>query len=152
MAITPNTTFTSGAILTAAQMNRLPWGVVGTANATANQTGITTVVDVTGLTVTFTADSSRIYRTTAYVFAAVQLTAQGYPGFSITDGANNTKQGSSILLATGFQAPLCVTVYESGLSGSTTRKVRAETNAGTLTLAADAARPMVLIVEDIGQA
>ena len=77
MAITPNTTFTAGNILTAAQMNRLPWGIMGYAQATASQSGITTETNVTGLSVTFTADSTRYYKTTIYTFSALQNTAAG---------------------------------------------------------------------------
>ena len=152
MAITPNTTFTAGTILTAAQMNRLPWGIMGYAQATALQSGITTEVNVTGLTVTFTADSTRYYKTTIYTFSALQNTAAGYAEFKITDGSNVQKQSGVIYQGAGVQSPLCVSVVETGLSGSVTRKARALTNAGTLTLAAASASPMFIVIEDIGQA
>jgi hypothetical protein len=152
VAITPNTTFTAGNILTAAQMNRLPWGIMGYAQATANQTGITTETNVTGLSVTFTADSTRYYKTTIYTFSALQNTAAGYAEFKITDGSNVQKQSGVIYQGAGVQSPLCVSVVETGLSGSVTRKARALTNAGTLTLAASATSPMFIVVEDIGQA
>lgn len=152
MAITPNTTFTAGSILTAAQMNRLPWGIIGYAQATANQTGITTEVNVTGLSVTFTADSTRYYKTTIYTFSVQQNTAAGYAEFKITDGSNVQKQNGVIYQLAGVQSPMCVTVVETGLSGSVTRKARALTNAGTLLLAASATAPMFIVVEDIGQA
>jgi hypothetical protein len=152
MAITPNTTFTSGAILTAAQMNRLPWGVMGRAQVTAAQTGITSETNVTGVSVTFTADSTRIYKTTIFSSTVLQNTAQGYPTLIIADGANAQKTFGQVLLAPGFQAPLIATITETGLSGSTTRKGRASTTAGTLTLGATATSPMFIVVEDIGQA
>ena len=152
MAITPNTTFTAGNILTAAQMNRLPWGIIGYAQATANQTGITTETNVTGLSVTFTADSTRYYKTTIYTFSALQNTAAGYAEFRITDGSNVQKQNGVIYQAAGVQAPMCVSVVETGLSGSVTRKARALTGAGTLLLAASSTAPMFIVIEDIGQA
>jgi hypothetical protein len=152
VAITPNTTFTAGNILTAAQMNRLPWGIMGYAQVTANQTGITTETNVTGLSVTFTADSTRYYKTTIYTFSALQNTAAGYAEFKITDGSNVQKQSGVIYQLAGVQAPLCVSVVETGLSGSVTRKARALTNAGTLTLAASSTSPMFIVIEDIGQA
>jgi hypothetical protein len=152
MAITPNTTFTSGAILTAAQMNRLPWGIMGYAQATANQTGITTATNVTGLSVAFTAISSRYYKTTIYTFSAQQNTLAGYAEFIIADGSNVQKQTGVIYQLAGEQAPLSVSIVETGLSGSVTRKARAATNAGSLLLAAGAASPMFIVVEDIGQA
>ena len=61
-----NTTFVSGAVLTAAQANNLPWGVAGsqtltTAFATVNPNQ--TLQD-TGQTVTITAVMNRIYKVT----------------------------------------------------------------------------------------
>ena len=152
MAITPNTTFTAGNVLTAAQMNRLPWGIMGYASATANQSGITTETNVTGLSVTFTANSTRYYKTTVYTFSAQQNTTAGYAEIRITDGSNVQKSSGVIYQLAGVQAPMCVSVVETGLSGSTTRKARALTNAGTLLLAASATSPMFIVVEDIGQA
>ena len=152
MAITPNTTFTAGNVLTAAQMNRLPWGIMGYASVTANQSGITTAVDVTGLTVTFTANSTRYYKTTVYTFSAQQNTAAGYGEIRITDGSNVQKQSGVIYQLAGVQALMCISVVETGLSGSTIRKARALTTAGTLLLAASATSPMFIVVEDIGQA
>lgn len=152
MAITPNTTFTAGAVLTADQMNRLPWGVMGKAEATANQASIGTgQTDVTNLSVTFTADSSRIYRTSVYAIVQ-QDTASGLVFVRLTDGSNNQKnQWMQTSVATGFYTCSMVTV-ESGLSGSTTRKVRANAQANTMSIQAAATYPAVIVVEDIGQA
>lgn len=152
MAITPNTTFTAGNVLTAAQMNRLPWGIMGYAQATSNQTGISTVTNVTNASVTFTANSTRYYRTTFYVSDVVQQTSAGYVQLEITDGSNNRKQNSVVLLAAGGETLFCVTVVETGISGSTTRKGRASTTAGTCDLRASATAPLFIVVEDIGQA
>lgn len=152
MAITPNTTFTSGNILTAAQMNRLPWGIMGYAQATANQTGITTVANITNASVTFTADPTRYYRTTLYVGYAEQQTAAAYLSTFITDGSNVIKQTATMYQAPSAGIPLIATVVETGLSGSVTRKGRAQTSAGSLTLAASSTQPIFIVVEDIGQA
>jgi hypothetical protein len=152
MAITPNTTFVSGNVLTANQMNRLPWGVMGYAQATANQTGITTETNITGLSVTFTADSTRYYRTTLYVAYGEQQTSANYPVVSIADGSNNIKQSHTMYQLASQGDAFCVVVVETGLTGSTTRKGRARTPTGSLTLAAGATTPMFIVVEDIGQA
>ena len=152
MAITPNTTFTAGNILTAAQMNRLPWGIMGYAQATANQAGITTAVDLTGISVTFTAASTRYYRTTFYTFSVVQATSNSFPEIRITDGSNVQKQSGVFLLNAGAQAPYSISVVETGLSGSITRKARATVPAGSMTVAASSTSPMFIVVEDIGQA
>jgi hypothetical protein len=65
MATTPNTTFVAGAILTAAQQNNFPRGAMAApATRTTDQTGITTEVLVTGMSVTFTAVANRLYKFT----------------------------------------------------------------------------------------
>ena len=155
MAITPNTTFTAGDILTADQMNRLPWGVMGYGSATSNQTGISTVADVTGLTATFTANSTRYYRTTVYVANLVQITSNGYATLTITDGSNNQKQAGTMykVVANGNgEAPMAIVLIETGLSGSTTRKARLATSAGTVETRASSSQPALIVIEDIGKA
>jgi hypothetical protein len=130
----------------------LPRGVMGRAAVTTSQTGITSETNVTSVSVTFTADPTRIYKTTIFCSTVVQLTAQGYATLIIADAANAQKTFGQVLLATNFQAPLIATITETGLSGSTTRKGRAFTTAGTLTLSAGATSPMFIVVEDIGVA
>ena len=62
MAITPNTDFTSGQILTAQQQNNFPRGLVALAQSTTTQNTITTEVLATGMSVTFTAVANRNYK------------------------------------------------------------------------------------------
>ena len=60
-----NTTFVSGAILTAAQMNNLPWGIISATNVTATSSA----VSVETLRITspsFTAVANRYYRISYY--------------------------------------------------------------------------------------
>jgi hypothetical protein len=151
MAITPNTTFTAGAVLTAAQMNRLPWGVVGVASKTASQTGITAATDVTGLSVTWTADSSRIYMISLHALL-LKETNNGLVWLRVTN-ASNVQSGSFLqtIPATEY-AQGNLTIYETGLSGSQTRKVRAEASAASVTVDCASDTPAILIVQDIGQA
>lgn len=155
MAIVPNTTFSSGAVLTADQMNRLPWGIMGYGQATTNQTGISTTADVTSLTTTFTANSTRYYRTTVYISNLVQVTSNGYVTLFITDSSNSQKQSGTMfkVVANGNgEAPMTVVLVETGISGSTTRKARLTTSAGTVETRAAANQPAFIVVEDIGQA
>jgi hypothetical protein len=151
MAITPNTTFTAGAILTAAQMNRLPWGVTGYASATANQ-NVTTLTDLTGLTVTFTAVSTRIYKTTIHIPIVQQTSANGYGQLYLTNSSNTQLQWAQEYRLTNYQSFMTLTYVESGISGSTTRKARAEASGGGLTFYGASTSPMQIVVEDIGQA
>ena len=64
MAVTPNTTFSSGAIYTAAQANRFPRGIMATpATSTTTDSTITTTEEVM-LSYTFSAVSGRMYQIT----------------------------------------------------------------------------------------
>ena len=155
MAITPNTTFTAGNVLTAAQMNRLPWGVMAYASRTSNQTGVSAVTDVTGLSVTFTANSTRYYRTTVFVSNLLQITSDGYATMSITDGSNVQKQSGTnykVVAEGNGENPMVLVLIETGLSGSTTRKARLTTSAGTVETRAGTTNPAFIVVEDIGEA
>ena len=64
MAINPNTTFVSGTVLTAAQQNRFPFGVVARATSNTDYTLTTSVAIATGMSVTFTAIADRYYKIT----------------------------------------------------------------------------------------
>ena len=158
MAITPNTTFTAGTILTAAQMNRLPWGVVAQGTAlTTTQTGITTAMtDVTGQSITWTADSSRIYMITARAHHYASGGASGGV-LEIATGANVAIANSSGATAGGWYTNQTVVALVSGISGSVTYKMRAAAIGAGTTMAivgnATAATYSTLIYAmDIGQA
>jgi hypothetical protein len=65
MAISPNTDFTAGAVLTAAQQNRFPRGVMAyTASTTPDATITAEEVQITGSS--FTAVANRYYRITYF--------------------------------------------------------------------------------------
>ena len=65
MAISPNTDFTSGKILTATQMNQFPRGIMALTTATSDTATITTeAVTITGLS--FTAVANRYYEINYY--------------------------------------------------------------------------------------
>ena len=122
MAINP--LFTTGAVLTAAQMNNLPMGVVSRVSSSPAQT-VTTIADMTGITVTFTPTATNriylviaqleMYNSQAATIATVQL----------TDGSNVVKQDQQFYIqAANLQSCTTITWVETGLSGSTTRKIR----------------------------
>jgi hypothetical protein len=71
MAINPNTDFSSGAVLTAAQQNRFPRGIMGYAESTGLDT-YTTSEALKLTAVTFTAVANRYYRLT-YFEPTIQL-------------------------------------------------------------------------------
>jgi hypothetical protein len=145
-------TWVDNDVATAAYLNALPRGVMAYVNgSTSDQAGITTVVDITGLTTTFTAISSRLYRVTLYA-SVFQVTTAGFATISITDSAGTVlRQGMVDLIVSG-RGVLTVVSLETGLSGSITRKGRAATSAGTVTVLGTSLRFAALIVEDLGPA
>lgn len=151
MAINPNTDFSSGAVLTAAQQNRFPRGVMAyTAKTTSFAVG-TAAADV-GVSVTFTAVANRYYRYTAYTYA-FDATVASTLVFQITDSANTSfaegyvrTQGSA-----QYQEAVIMKVTTE-TAGTVIRKLRANCTAGTGTIYATATTPIFLVVEDIGPA
>lgn len=130
-----------------------PWGRVGSAVATTNQTSITTVVDVTSLSVTWTAVANRYYRTTVIIPVFSQLTNAGIVNLLITDGTPTTKQSVNLQAAAGTDVNINAFVLESNIAtGSATRKARILTTAGSGTITADSDNVPTIIVEDIGPA
>ncbi len=132
-----------------------PRGVMATASVTAVQSGISTITDVTSMTVTWTAVSTRRYRVSAsseiYGTAAGDLLI-----LSITDGSNVQQQRTvfTVPALTGGAGygKATIELYLSGISGSTTRKLRLERSSGTGTAAFSASStfPAYIVVEDIG--
>ena len=66
MAISPNVTFVSGAVFTAAQANAFPFGNVALASSATSYTMTTAAVQTTGMTVSWTAIANRNYKVTYY--------------------------------------------------------------------------------------
>ena len=154
-------TVAHGEVLTSAKWNQdvvanttaLPLGIVQYSEKTADQNGISTVADITGLNVTWTADSSRYYRISLYLAPIRQNTAPGVVVPRIADGSGTTKvQGNVTLVAGDFGSPTIAEIV-TGLSGSITRKAQISTTSGTVdVLAATATEGNYLIVEDLGSA
>ena len=148
-----NTAFSTGAVLTAAQMNNLPFGVCGKAAKTTATSVTTTTADVSGLSVTWTAASDRLYRISVSAIARTTAAGTIYINVFITDGSNNEKQyirnGAT---TTDMRFGLSGFVYESGLSGSVTRKIRVSCSASTAEIESASTYPFQMIVEDIGLA
>jgi hypothetical protein len=159
--MTANTTFVSGAILTAAQMNALPWGIVdATAGGTsgrgyvmrnsANFTITTTLADVTAMTVTFTPVTGRLYRATFSARASNVSAAQNVIT-KLTDGSNVVKNSTAgYMIGTG-DTTVYLSAVLSGLSGSTTLKIRAQVNTlSNAIFVGDSETFYSFSVEDIG--
>jgi len=154
MAIAPNTTFTSGAILTAAQMNALPFGIVAIGTRTANQTFAgAEAISVTSSA--FTAIANRYYKITfyepsvAYTSGTVNYVEQllyktNLAGTQLQYGpfTIGAFRGRGIVeVTTTFAAGSTVVVGSLSPSGG-----------GTVTASASATLPAQIIVQDIGPA
>ena len=152
MAVNPNTDFSVGAVLTAAQQNRFPRGVMQYARSTANHTITTTPADITGMSVTFTAVASRVYRATFEGFYSISATSQQVV-FKMTNASNVDEDMTFQDLAAGFQT-ICFQYVFTATAGTKTLKVRANTSSGTATFFGNPSdlRTYSFVVEDLGPA
>jgi hypothetical protein len=152
MAISPNTDFSAGAVLTSAQQNRFPRGVMAFNTATASDTTITSEeVQITGSS--FTAVANRYYKITYFEpgMSAGSSTA-GNARIRLTNlaGAVQQLQGFAILsTGGGFVHMTAVTTLTAG---TTNFVATLSSDSGTITASRSATRYAVLLVEDIGPA
>jgi hypothetical protein len=155
MAISPNNTFTSGQILTASECNSFPFGVVGyTQSTTLLQAGVTTEVDLTGMSVTFTAIANRYYKISAYMYAIPTVT-NAVVAVNIKQGATTLQQIFTNAGIAAAGATVTGYVVKTFTAGSTTLKLSgalAAGSTGTMTFNAGATLPVSILVEDMGPA
>jgi microcystin-dependent protein len=136
----------------------LPWnaprGEVARAAVTANQSTITTEVDLTGLTVTFTQYPNRRYRYT-FTGEVTDTAGNGAAVFKLTPAASTPqlKRWTYGITATAAHSVHLEWEETAASFGSVTRKMRAFKAGGSGSLAlndASATNPSQLIVEDLG--
>ena len=151
MAIAPNTTFVSGAVLTAAQQNAFPRGIVAYAESTANTAIFTTVI--TTLTSTaFTAVASRYYRVTYFdpIIAYVSGTVNFIAG-QIKNGATVLQIGTAQI--SGQRSSMMVQYVGTFGAGSVTLTSTIEASGGGSAIGSRSATgPAFIMVEDLGPA
>jgi hypothetical protein len=153
---TPNALFLSGAVLTAEQQNNFPFGLVTSQTlATTFTTTSVTPVDITGLSVTFTALASRKYLIVAMfnVFPSVVDTGTVF----INNGATALAEGFSIPKVGAITTTSTITMFtiQTPGAGSVTYKTQAATQAGTSTVYGTSTRASLaarMFVLDIGTA
>lgn len=130
-----------------------PRGRIDYKQVTADQGSITTVVDLTGLTITFTAVTGRRYRVLAFADFTSD-TANDIPRLILADGSNAIlKTGRNTVPAASNQISNSLGyANNANISGSTTWKLRAVRNAGasTVTMKAASDNPAFILIEDIG--
>jgi hypothetical protein len=149
MAINPNTDFSSGAVLTAAQQNRFPRGVMAFNSATAADTTVTAEeVQITGSS--FTAVANRYYRIT--YFEPNPVNGTGYFAFRIrqTNLAGTVLNTSYNTTGTGIDRQAMMIWVGTFSAGTVNVVATAQQTAGTGTLSRGATTVAYLLVEDIG--
>jgi hypothetical protein len=151
---TPNTTFVSGAVLTATQVNNLAWGMIDTKTLATTQSVGTTEVDLTGMSITWTAVANRIYKFSGTINITSTLGSVVNKVF-LNDGTSNIKEANLTINPNGF---ITFVWFVTGITaGSKTYKLRAVTDnnstqptyTGTST---SAARASQFMLEDAGAA
>ena len=159
MAINPNTDFSAGAVLTAAQQNRFPRGVVAFSSSQTSSAAIGTTETVTLTASTFTAVANRYYKITYYEpMIQPSVTAPGYMTFRIrlTNTSGTSYQYSDVEpIAGGADGQqVILQVITTLAAGSTvivgTAKASSQTLVAYGSSAVGATRQ--ILVEDIGPA
>lgn len=152
MAIAPNTTFVSGAILTAAQQNAFGFGIVALQTATANDTFTAEEIEITSTT--FTAIANRYYR---IMYFEPNLSNGADANVTQTIRLTNLAgaiQGSSFVFcrAGGYSSSGMLIAYSTFTAGSTVLVATLTSSTGTSTATRTANFKAILSVEDVGPA
>jgi hypothetical protein len=156
MATTPNTNFTSGQILTAAQQNNFPRGLMAAPiTNTSSQNTITTEVALNSMSITFTAEADRIYKATYMEPNISSTSGQAYflAKFRKTNIAG-TVLGTTVV-ATGLSqnaTSLTLTATFTTTAGSTVVILTGTGSPVAQDLNRSAGFGAVFMIEDIGAA
>jgi hypothetical protein len=152
MAVTPNTTFSSGAILTAGEMNRLPRGIMATpATSITTDSTITTTEEIM-LSYTFTAVNARMYLLT-YVEPALNGTTAGTLIARIREDnvSGTTINQIRMPISTTLQGNIVLSyVFTAAASGSKTIVATLTAGANTVTATRSSVLTAALWAVDIG--
>jgi hypothetical protein len=159
MAINPNTDFSSGAVLTAAQQNRFPRGVMALATSSTSYTVTTSAAIATGMTATFTAVANRNYKITyfepqvltpsvvnGFVSATIRLTNAAGAAYVVTYNQTNTAAPTTQINNTSV-----ITTFSAG-SVTLVGCLVANSTTGTPIATRAATALAYILVEDIGPA
>ena len=152
MATTPNTTFVSGAIYTAAQANAFPFGAM-TALVTNTTTNAAVTTEATQITsASFTPIANRYYKITYFEPQINGTTASGAQ-LKVKNGATILNTGFCYNATTGFGANGASVIAVVTLAATpTVITATLSVNGGTSTATRSATQFAFLLIEDIGQA
>jgi len=151
--------FTTGQVVTAADMNSLPWGpVITTSGGTSNRGYITglaaqtinagVTADITNSSMTFSGISGRLYR----LMAAGQITSSSASGVAtlvVTDASNTIVWRTYINMTNSAGSGSFSINYVFTATGSTTRKLRLTSDSGNTTIFS-ASSLGAITLEDMG--
>jgi hypothetical protein len=155
MAINPNTNFSAGQILTATNANQWPRGIMGQVVRTAGDITLGTVeADLTGMSITFTAEANRTYKVTVHGQAG-KTTAAGNIRVYVKNGATYLLGNiTTFAVDTGAAMIICgvITGLSAGsqtikLTGSAAANASIQAQAPTSTTS-----PFTFLIEDVGPA
>lgn len=153
MAINPNTDFTSGAVLTAAEQNRFPRGIMSYTTATASDATITAEeIQITGTA--FTAVANRYYRL-VYFEPNLNNTVDANVNLQIrlTNIAGAVQGASYVFCRAGsFSSTGLLIAYSTFSAGSTTLVATLSSTVGTSSATRSTTYKAFLSVEDVGPA
>ena len=153
MPINPNTDFSSGAVLTAAQQNRFPRGIVAFGQNTTTDASII-AEEVTVTSSSFTAVANRYYR--IHYYEPQVSTASGGGSFFLGRIRRTNLAGTQLqqgILQVGELNFMFHLVWVGTLTaGSTTIVATGAAGSGTWSASRGATLPAQLFVEDIGPA
>ena len=143
-------TFVADELVTATKMNSLPKGWIGYAERTTGQGSITTITDLTGLSVAVTVAAGRRIKVTGKILAKSSVATDLVVG-TIREGSTVLQRfanHASGALYTSSQGSILL----SPTAGSHTYKLSLErgTGTGTIDHAADPTFPAFILVEDLG--
>lgn len=136
--------FANNTVLTASQLNSLPFGLVATSSGGTNSLGYVTglaaqtvnagvTADVTNSSMTFTGISGRLYEYFA-VGEATSTSASGLGTMLITDGSNTVLQRAYINITNSGGTSHFAIRYVFTSTSSTTIKMRLTSSTGNTTI------------------
>ena len=151
MAIAPNTTFTSGQILTAAQQNAFGFSTMQLQTKTTSDSPITTIATQITLS-NFTAIANRNYKITYFEPVLFCSAGVGEATMTIKNGATTIAVSIAAVSTSvsGQGNQIFITTFTAGTVSLTASLTYG--GVGSLTASRSATRQAFLLVEDIGPA
>ena len=152
MAVNPNTNFTTGSVYTAGQANRFPRGAMGYVVEQSSNLSVTnSEADLSGMSITFTAEAGRLYRVSFNCFyLQSDASSRFIINFNNTTGTTFASTQQVNPVASGYNTFSYSYIFGVASSGSVTRKITSQTTGGTVTIFGSSTSPISYLIEDVG--